>query len=315
MSVIIPVYNSEKYIRRCLDSLVNQSYENIEIIIVNDGSTDASGEICNAYAEKDLRIRVIYQENGGQGGARNTGINVVRGEYISFVDSDDYVSRNMYEIIIDVFMEQRADIVCFDLHKGKEEAFIFKTGRGSIDVYEGIEFLRKLYKINNFDSSVLKVYRKSLFDEIRFPPGRTMGEDVGTVYRLVYEAKRVAKIDEEIYYYFQSSGSTMRGKFSPVKAKEFISFKERLLFFEDIGEVELYERALLQYEAVILRGYFYIKRSYPDETRLISDYKSELSYIKKNIRKIKTISKIKKVIYLMAAGAPQISGFVVSRLI
>ena len=82
VSVIVPVYNSEKYIRRCLDSLVNQSYENIEIIIVNDGSTDASGEICNAYAEKDLRIRVIYQENGGQGGARNTGINVVRGEYI-----------------------------------------------------------------------------------------------------------------------------------------------------------------------------------------------------------------------------------------
>lgn len=315
VSVIVPVYNAEQYIHRCLNSLLDQSYGKLEIILVDDGSTDESGKLCDAYAEKDSRIKVIHQENGGQGTARNTGLDAATGDYIAFVDSDDYIALYMFEKIIEIFREKGVDIVCFDLHSGFEKNYSFSQKNAEVEVFEGIEFLRSLYAIKNFDSSVLKVYKKELFNNVRFPSGRTMGEDVGTVYKLVYKAGKIAKYKNEIYYYFQSPHSTMRGKFLLNKAQECDSFKERLMFFKSISEMKLYERALMQYEAVVLRSYYFVKKLYPDEVALILKLKSELLFAKNGIKEGKSISPLKKMAYIMAACMPEISGFAVSRLI
>lgn len=315
VSVIVPVYNTEKYIHRCVDSLIHQTYSNLEIILVDDGSTDASGKICDDYGIQDTRVKVIHQQNGGQGTARNAGLDVAKGDYIAFVDSDDYVAVYMYEMVTDIFKRKKADIVCFKLHAGTEEGFIFPEKDDSVEVTEGIKFLRNLYDIKDFDSIVLKVYRKELFDDIRFSDGRTMGEDVGVLYRLVYKAKKIAMSKLEAYYYFQSPNSTMRGAFSIDKAGEYISFKERLQFFKEIGESKLYERALLQYEAVILRNYYYIRKFYHDKNECLSKIKLELLFVKKQIKKGKMIPLNQKIIYIVAAFMPYLSGFAVNKLL
>lgn len=314
VSVIVPVYNTEKYIHRCLKSLCNQSYKNLEIILVDDGSTDDSGRLCDVYSSEDTRIKVVHQKNGGQGIARNTGLDSATGDYIAFVDSDDYIAPYMYEKIIDIFSDMKVDIVCFDLHAGLEDNYTFSQKNADVDIYEAIDFLRGLYEIENFDSSVLKVYKRELFNHVRFPIGRTMGEDVGTVYKLIYNAEKIAKYKKEIYYYYQSPYSTMRGRFSLNKAEECDSFKERLMFFKSIGEIRLYERALLQYEAVVLRSLYYIKKIYPGESDLILKLRSELLFARNEIKAGGSISPVKKMEYVLAAYIPGISGFVVSRL-
>lgn len=314
LSVIVPVYNTEKYIHRCLKSLCNQSYKNLEIILVDDGSTDDSGKLCDVYSSEDTRIKVIHQKNGGQGIARNTGLDSATGDYIAFVDSDDYIAPYMYEKIIDIFSDMKVDIVCFDLHAGFEDNYTFSQENAEVDIYEAIDFLRDLYEIENFDSSVLKVYKRELFNHVRFPIGRTMGEDVGTVYKLIYSAERIAKYKNEIYYYYQSPDSTMRGKFSLNKAEECDSFKERLLFFKSIGEIRLYERALLQYEAVVLRSLYFVKKLYPGESALILKLRSEILFARNEIKAGGSILPVKKLEYVLAAYIPGISGFVVSRL-
>jgi len=313
VSVVVPVYNTEKYIHRCAKSLISQSYRNLEIIFVDDGSTDASGKICDIYAAEDARIKVLHQKNCGQGVARNTGINNATGDYIAFVDSDDYVAPYMYEMIMNIFLEKEVEIVCFDLHTGIEENFSFHQKDISVEIYDGIEFLRNLYNIKYFDSTVLKVFKKELFNNVRFPIGATLGEDVGCVYKLVYKAKKIAKSNAEIYYYYQSPNSETRGKFTINKMEEYKSFKERLLFFDSIGETQLYERALLQYEAVVLRSYYYAKKLYSGES-IFLNLKLELFYVKEEIKKERNISQAIKLIYIIAASMPKISGAAVSRL-
>ncbi len=319
VSVIVPVYNTEKFVRRCLDSLLEQSYHDLEVILVDDGSTDDSGEICDTYATSDRRVRVIHQENAGQGTARNTGLDAATGDLISFVDSDDYIARSLYETVAGVFDREKADIVCFRLHAGMDDDYQFPGDKdldGSpIEVIAGIDFLRGLYETEHFDSSVLKVYKRELFNELRFPEGRTMGEDVGTVYRLAYRAERVALLRQEFYYYYQTPGSTMRGAFSLDKVKECDSFKERLQFFDRIEERKLYERALLQYEAVVLRSYYYVKKLHATEDELLKKLYGEIYLIRREIKKAESIPTVKKLIYRAAAAVPRISGYAVSRLL
>lgn len=318
VSVIVPVYNTEQYLHRCLKSLLGQTYCNLEIILVDDGSQDRSGELCDAYAAKDHRIRVIHQGNAGQGSARNAGLDAATGDILSFVDSDDYVSACLYETVTEIFEKENADIVCFQLCAGMEENHQFSGNRDSeqkepVEI-SGIELLRRLYETEHFDSSVLKVYKKELFETVRFPAERTMGEDAGTVYQLVYRAGKVVLLPQELYYYYQAPGSTMRGKFSLDKVKECDSFKERLQFFDCIGEKKLYERALLQYEAVVLRSYYYVKKLYSAEKELLAKLRGEINFASNAIRKADSISLLKKLVYYAAAVIPKPAGYFISRL-
>ena len=199
LSVIVPVYRVETYLPKCLDSLVGQTYADLEIILVDDGSPDRSGAICDEYAARDSRIVVIHQENRGLSGARNAGLDRATGEFVAFVDSDDYLERSMYENLMVAAMERNADIVIGDfymiLESGISRRYIRVPDDGSL------EKVREMILADRIPSYVWnKVYRKALFDGVRYERIRGF-EDLQITPRLFQRAHKVAFVPEAGYYY------------------------------------------------------------------------------------------------------------------
>lgn len=217
ITVIVPIYNAEEYLKRCIDSILSQTYEKLEIILVNDGSTDNSGEICDEYQLQDERIKVIHKSNGGQSSARNRGIDIATGEYVAFVDSDDWIVDDIYEHSIKLIEKYNGDIVDFKVEftNGKIKEEVDK--KCSINIFEEKEILRNyLYKgqVENAPfSPCRKLYKKALFDNIRFPEGK-INEDIATNYKILTKCKKLISTDKVGYYYFQSDNSTTRNGLS-----------------------------------------------------------------------------------------------------
>lgn len=209
ISVIVPVYNVEKYLARCVDSILAQSYENLEVILVNDGSKDTSGRICDAYAGKDSRIRVIHKENGGLSSARNAGIDAASGDYITFVDSDDWIEIQSYEWMMETMCRYGVKLVCagrYDVDGGTGERAVGLCPRKE-DVISGEEMAGRIFTWDNCDSSACdKLYHRSLFEHHRFPLG-VVCEDLPVTYRVALEAGRVAMLPKPVYNYYHRPGS------------------------------------------------------------------------------------------------------------
>ena len=185
ITVIVPVYNVENYLEKCLDSLINQTYKNLEIIVINDGSTDNSGEICQEYAQKDNRIVYIEKENGGLSDARNVGLDKMTGSYVTFIDSDDWVELDYVEILYKKIIEYQADISVgnYYSYNEDEETYYFHIYGDSYyeKVYDNISIFENLYESQEMKSFALisawgKLYKAKLFDYLRFDKGK-LGED------------------------------------------------------------------------------------------------------------------------------------------
>lgn len=208
VSIIVPVYNVEKYLRKCIDSIINQTFQNIEIILVNDGSKDSSGQICDDYKLKDRRIIVIHKENGGLSSARNAGLDIAKGDYVMFVDSDDYVEPQFCEVPLKLALKKNVDIVSFGYNK------VFDNGQNLnrktnnprlIDSSEGIkEIIVKKDIIFSFAWN--KLYRLSLFNDVRYPIGKTY-EDQATTYLLFHKAMQIYVADAILYNYVYRKSS------------------------------------------------------------------------------------------------------------
>ena len=216
LSVVIPVYNVEAYLSRCVDSVLDQTYDSLEIILVNDGSTDASGAICDAYAEKDSRVRVIHKENGGLSSARNTGLDAATGEYIAFLDSDDWVESDAYEHMLAVMEKYEVKLVCggrydVDGRSGERKIGLCPKKEERIT---GEELAGRIFLWDNCDSSACdKLYHRSLLDGFRYPEGRVC-EDVPVTYRIALQAGCVAMSDRPFYNYYHRPGSISMSSFS-----------------------------------------------------------------------------------------------------
>lgn len=212
ISIIIPVYNVEQYLSRCINSIINQTYKNIEIILVNDGSTDNSQEICNKYKIKDNRINVINKKNGGLSDARNEGIKVATGKFITFVDSDDYVSDDYVDCLFSMIDEEKADIaVCTYrvVNDNEQKKYLATSKQRCNKVFSGIDAIKNSwYKKEITNSAWAKLYKKELFFNVEYPKGKVY-EDLGTTYKLLYKAKKVVYADCRIYYYVQRKESIM----------------------------------------------------------------------------------------------------------
>lgn len=208
ISVIIPVYNVEKYLCQCLDSVINQTYKNLEIILVDDGSTDDSGKICNEYAKRDRRIIVVHKNNGGLSDARNAGIDICKGEYVSFVDSDDWLDLDMYEIFISKIIEHNADIVsCGYVLEFANKKFNCNLANIIIDGNDKV--LQNLFYNKNFPNAVWgKVYNKNIFEKLRFPIGKIY-EDMLIKYDILKKSQKVVILKSTFYHYRQRSNSIM----------------------------------------------------------------------------------------------------------
>jgi glycosyltransferase involved in cell wall biosynthesis len=234
ISVIVPVYKVEKYLEKCIESVLKQTYTNLQIILVDDGSPDNCGKICDEYAKKDSRIEVIHKINGGLSDARNVGINRANGRYIGFVDSDDYIKEDMYEKLINLIKEYDADIsICnlYDVIDGKE--YVRNKDNG-IHEYSRIDILKEILLDKNIQSYAWnKLYKKELFDEIKYPI-RKKYEDIGTTFYLFEKCNKIVVTSEPEYYYLKRADSLVNN---------------------------VTESTILDYTEIIIQRYLYIKQN------------------------------------------------------
>lgn len=212
ITVIVPVYNVEAYLDRCVASLVNQTYENLEILLIDDGSTDRCPELCDAWARRDHRITVFHTENRGLAHARNLGLDHAHGAYLAFADSDDYVDAAFLQVLYDTLVSQkvRMSVIGFQCFFSGEEPDTHRAHNWDVRVYSTEEAFACMYTGEQFaDYAWNKLYCAELFSGIRYPVGRKM-EDIGTTCRLVGQCRRIAYNPAPLYFYCQRPGSIVR---------------------------------------------------------------------------------------------------------
>ncbi len=232
ISVIIPVYNVEKYINRCVDSVIHQSYTNLEIILVDDGSPDNCPTICDNYSKQDSRIKVIHKKNGGLSDARNVGIDASNGKYITFVDSDDWIPQNSIMTLYNNIKINDADIssgTIMETYKKNINKKIVSGNRKTYNTEQAMEELLYLHRFSNSASG--KLYKKTLFNNIRYPLGKHY-EDLATTYKVFDLAKKVVGTDEIVYFYFQNSNSIMHKKYDRRRLESYEFAKKQLQFIK-----------------------------------------------------------------------------------
>lgn len=241
ISVVVPIYNVEKYLEKCLNSILKQTYKNIEVILVDDGSPDNCGKICDEYALKDKRIKVIHKINGGLSDARNAGINIATGKYITFIDSDDFITKESIEILYQNIIKYKKDISIGQINTFDDEKNInIEFVKENISEYKTKEAMEQLLYNTKYTSSTAgKLFLTSLFKNIKFPYGKKY-EDLATVYRLIFNSNGVVVTNQIVYNYFVArENSIMNEEFSEVRL-DALHFTEEILEFirKNIPEIE-----------------------------------------------------------------------------
>ena len=268
ISVVIPVYNVEKYLLECLDSVINQTYKDLQIILVDDGSTDFSGKICDVYAEKDNRITVVHQKNAGAGAAKNTGLELIDGEYFSIIDSDDYIELDMYEKMVNSLEKYNADIVqCLFRNVFVNDSFDrkYKIKGNYPKVLTSKRFLKEYLYDWKYAIYSNKLFKSTLLKENRFPIGRKIDDEFFT-YKLVCNAKKVVNIDNILYNYRMRKTSVMNENNSDRLIYDRIDcFIERYNYVSDI-----YPSLKKKYNLKLYDDLLYFKDSAKDNGKILS---------------------------------------------
>lgn len=243
VSVIIPVYKVEQYLPTCVESLINQTYKNLEIILVDDGSPDNCTKLCDEYAEKDNRVKVIHKENGGLSDARNAGIESAKGEWLVFVDSDDAIHPQMIEFLIKAVLQNNYQVATCgykfipQVWNGDNDFVLYsfeKTFTESCSEKSLIEYMKQTL----WTTAWAKIYKKDLFDQIKYPVGR-LHEDEFTTYKVLYEAKKIYVIDLPFYFYRQRDSSIMANISEKNLNDTIDAYIERIDFFLNKNEIKL----------------------------------------------------------------------------
>lgn len=213
ISVIIPVYKVEEYLPKCLDSVINQTYKNLEIILVDDGSPDKSGAICDMYADMDSRITVIHKENEGVAKARNDALDIAKGDYIGFVDSDDWIEPDMYGFLIDNLIEYDTDISMCGETVYENGKIISSKSDGAVSLLSQDSAKKLTVKGGSIGLIWNKIYKKSILDNVRFSSEYGCSEDLIFVYQAVRHANNMVCVNKAKYNYFRREGGITKGEF------------------------------------------------------------------------------------------------------
>ncbi len=279
LSIIVPVYNSEKYLDKCIESILNQDMINFELILINDGSTDNSENICKRYAEIDNRILIINKINGGQSSARNLGLNIARGKYIGFVDSDDWINKGMFSTLINILEKENSDIaICNSMWIYNDRNEI-KRVNDKLLIMDNFNGMKELITGEKFIDTVWdKIYKKDLWDEIRFPEGKIY-EDTDTIYKVFSKAKKSIFINEVLYYYIQRDGSTVNKKVNSRFVDQLIAVDNMIDFIND-KYLSLLPEVLNLYFNCILNWITKIER-YEDKENKNNNMKILKKYLRK----------------------------------
>jgi glycosyltransferase involved in cell wall biosynthesis len=304
ISVIVPVYNVENYIKRCVDSIRNQTYSNLEIILVDDESPDNCPRICDEYTTLDKRIKVIHQKNAGLSGARNSGIDIAGGEYLAFVDSDDFLSLDFIQTLYEAILDTHSEIaMCkYEYVLGNVMTQSHKTGESV--VYSGIDLIQNMYSPDGafFVVAWNKLYKKTLFESIRYPKGR-IHEDEATTHRLYYEAKQAVFIERYLYGYFVGGESITRKKFNRNRLDWAWSVEQRLNFLEEKRILYILPIAIRAYADGVIDLYYQCKERLPNsrkEQRLLKTKVKDALYRVKKYGSFPLKTKIGYMLFLIS---------------
>ncbi len=231
ISVIVPVYKVEPYIRQSIDSIVNQTYRNLEIILVDDGSPDICGSICDEYAAKDTRIKVFHKENGGLSDARNYGIARANGDYLSFVDSDDWIEPDMYEALVNVAEGNNVDIVTCGIYNEHPNRTVADSVVVKVFVHDAVHLLKDMINGNIAFYAWNKLYHKICFSDLCFPRGHVF-EDIATMHKVFMKASTVVCISKPLYHYRVSRKDSINDTYSMDNLTDYwLAHKSRYDFF------------------------------------------------------------------------------------
>lgn len=283
ISVIVPVYNVEKYLKCCLDSILAQSFRDFELILIDDGSPDRCGEICDEYAKSDERVVVIHKENGGVSDARNVGIERATGEYLAFVDGDDYISPECLSELYAAVVSNECDMA---------ECAIRLVSEGDCSIYddaarEEIRILKPrehLFEKGNIYYHLV-LYSSSLFSDIRFPVGKYY-EDSAIIYKLIYSSRGIARLGRTLYYYRRRDNSLTTADLSRKKILDSVDIQnERVRFFKENKENDIWQLELARNCVAMIEVY---RKAYRKEIPDCSVYDpiDLYRYVKERFRKI-----------------------------
>lgn len=286
VSIIVPVYNVEKYLEKCLDSLINQTYRNLQIILIDDGSADRSGAICRRYAAQDNRIQVIHKKQSGVSAARNTGLKAVKGSYICFVDSDDWIDEKMIETMYENMVKEKAQIsiIGYDMvwENGRSQKKSDENARYVWNRQEAIAqwMTQKIFKGFMWD----KMFAREIFDGIRFPEDRSYMEDVAIGMDLFARAEKVVYTGKIGYHYLQRQGSATNSGFQERELLGITEAEKMIRFSKDhqgLYDREAYSRLLINaytiLERIVLTGSKKDKERIPELKKLLREHRQ---YIK-----------------------------------
>ena len=298
ISVIVPIYNVEKYVRACIESVINQTYSDLEILLIDDGSTDGGGIICDEYAKRDSRIEVIHKVHGGISDTRNTGLDRAKGELIAFVDGDDFIVPNFLERLYAAMISGGVDIVeCWHEIVSEDGAVLTekcedKKGSRFITVSQWMTETN----LRNFLTVVVwnKLYKRYLWDNVRFPFGR-VHEDTATTYKLIYKAGKVLRIYEKLYFYRQRKSSITKSPLNDQKKQDSIfAFTDQASFFEEKGDTGIADFVKAKKCLLLISYYFCVSDKTEKKT-----YREDVRKIFKNIKGNKAVpAKYKRFIRL-----------------
>lgn len=279
ISVIVPIYNVEKYLDRCVDSIINQTYKNLEIILVDDGSPDNCPQMCDDYAKKDSRIKVVHKENGGLSDARNVGMEVATGEYVSFIDSDDYISLDFYETLLETIVDNDSDIVeCGVVKFYENRKFDEYSDDLKVTNYDTLDGLEGLINENPFKQHVWnKLYKTNIALDIPYAVGK-LNEDEFWTYQIFGKAKKVTRINKTMYYYFQRGSSIMGNGYNIRRLDALEGKMNRQAYIEKNfptlatkAKVDLYGSCIFAYQSVLK---FMSGKDKKKAIKIIKDYKN-----------------------------------------
>ncbi len=291
VSVIVPVYNVEQYVDECIYSIVSQSYCDLEILIVDDGSTDSCGIRCDKWAERDSRIRVIHQQNKGLSGARNAAIDICTGEWITFVDSDDVIGQDYVKTLLELAKKYNTEISqCFS-------AEIKYMGEKETEIEEGVLSSVLFLMSENYRTMAWgKIYKRHVFETARYPYGK-IHEDVALTYQLVYNAKKIAYTTQKLYYCHPARPDSINGsgRFYREKLVVLKFLKEQINFYDERKETELVKKGKRDYVYALLDNYCNVKRELKDKeilTAIKKEYRKSCFQVIKDDRAISKSAKI-----------------------
>jgi len=272
ISVIVPVYNAEPFLDRCVKSIAGQTHKNLEIILVNDGSSDRSPQICDEWQKKDDRVIVIHKTNSGQSDAQNAGFDKATGDYISIIDNDDFITDDFLETLYNICVKHECDIAQCDFVKVYNDDIVPCVQEDNIQIFSNVQMLHNIYNELYIPTTVMwnKLYKKHLFENIRCPSGKSHCDEA-TSYKLIYSANKIAVSSKQIYMYRQSVSSAMGSKYGRKRLDVFDAFEERIRFFDERGLDELREKTLVIYSYYLIDAYNKSKKYIPDSQDILKE--------------------------------------------